>query len=151
MSGLLDPTIMGKKKADEKHLREAAANNTDLKEAAGAWDKIAAAQKVLGQNSVPFNMLEGGRGFNTKLFSFARTLLRAGDERPKANGERLAEYRDSGVEAMKERLGSKEPTYPDYEMMKLANSLTYPANNLGLITRSSRKSSPVRRRDPRPN
>jgi hypothetical protein len=131
MSGLLDPAVMGKKKADEKHLRDAAANNTDVKEAATAWDKIAAAQKVLGQQSVPYNMLETGRGFNSKLFGFARTLLRAGDERPKPNGERLGEYRDSGLAAMKERLGSKEPTYPDYEMMKLANSLTYLANNLG--------------------
>jgi len=122
---------MNKKKAEEKNLREAVAKNPDLKEAVDAWDKIAAAQKVLGQNSLRYNMLEGGRGFNSGLFGIARTLLRAGDELPKDDAERLREFSESNLPALKERLFSGAPIYPDFETVKLANSLTFLENQLG--------------------
>jgi hypothetical protein len=131
MAGLLDPAILSKKREQEHKLREAVANKDDLKDAAGAWDKIAAAQKVLGQNSLQYNMLEGARGFNSQLFAFGRVLLRAAEERPKPNGERLREYRDSNLDSLKESLLSKEPIYPDFETMKLAHALTFLANQLG--------------------
>jgi hypothetical protein len=131
MAGLLDPSIMGKKREQEKKLRAAVANNPDLKDAAGAWDKIAAAQKVLGQNSVRYNMLEGARGFNSQLFGFGRLLLRAAEERPKPNGERLREYRDSNLASLRDRIKSKEPIYDDFEIVRLGNSLTFLANQLG--------------------
>ena len=35
------------------------------------------------------------RGFYGSLFKYARRLIRAGDERPKPNGERFPEFRDS--------------------------------------------------------
>jgi nicotinamide mononucleotide adenylyltransferase len=130
-SGLLDPALFAKKRQDEKKLREAAAADPKLKEAADAWDKIAAAQKVLGENSLRYNMLEGGRGFNCQFFSIGRTLLRAAEERPKPNGERLREFRDSNLEALKARLTSKEPIYPDFEIARLAGSLTFLADELG--------------------
>jgi hypothetical protein len=131
MGGLLDPSIMGKKREQEQKLRAAVASNSDMKDAAGAWDKIAAAQKVLGQNSKNYNMIEGGRGFNGHLFGFARTLMRAGEERPKPNGERLREYRDSNLESLKDAILSNEPVYDDFEIVRLANSLTFLANQLG--------------------
>jgi Peptidase S46 len=131
MGGLLDPTIMNKKREAEKKLRAAVADNPDLKDAAGAWDKIAAAQKVLGENSTRYNMLEGARGFNSHLFGMARTLLRAGEELPKPNGQRLREFRDSNLPSLKESLLSKEPVYDDFEIVRLANSLTFLANQLG--------------------
>jgi hypothetical protein len=107
------------------------AKNPELKDAAGAWDKIAAVQKVLGENSRRYNMLEGGHGFNSTLFGFGRTLLRAGDELPKPNGERLREFRDSNLPSLKDALFSNEPVYDDLEIVKLANSLTFLANQLG--------------------
>jgi hypothetical protein len=131
LEGLLDPAIMNKKKEQEKKLRAAVNENSDLKEAAGAWDKIAAVQKTLGQNSTRYNMLEGGRGFNSSLFGIARVLLRAGEELPKPNGDRLREYSDSNIDAMKERLFSKAPIYPDFETVKLTDSLTFLASQMG--------------------
>jgi hypothetical protein len=131
MGGLLDPAIMGKKREQEQKLRAAVEAKPSLKEAAGAWDKIAAAQKVLGEHSTEYNMLEGARGFNSHLFGFARLLMRAGEERPKPNGERLREYRDSNLESLKDAVLSKEPVYDDFEMVRLANSLTFLANQLG--------------------
>ncbi len=131
MAGLLDPPIMDKKRADEKKLRETVANTTDLKDSAGAWDRIAQAQQALRKVSVRYNMLEGGRGFNSQLYGYARTLMRAGDERPKPNGERLREFRDSALDSLQERMMSKQPVYDDFEIVRLSNSLTFLANQLG--------------------
>ncbi|HKI31077.1 MAG TPA: S46 family peptidase [Gemmataceae bacterium] len=131
MGGLLDPSIMGKKREAEKKLRAAVADNPDLKDAGGAWDKIAGAQKVLGQNSLRYNMLEGARGFNSHLFRIGRTLLRASEELPKPSGERLREFRESNLASLKDTLFSKEEIYEDFEIMRLANSLTFLANQLG--------------------
>jgi hypothetical protein len=131
MAGLLDPSIMNRKREQEQKLRSAVARNPELKDAAGAWDKIAAVQKVLGENSKNYNMLEGARGFNSTLFAFGRTLLRAGEELPKPNGVRLREFRDSNLPSLKDALFSKEPIYDDLEIVRLANSLTFLANQLG--------------------
>jgi hypothetical protein len=132
LGGLLDPKIMDGKKAAEKKLREAVAADPKLKEAAGAWDDIAKAQKVIGDLAMQFNMLEGRPGFfQSTLFSIARDLLRAGEEKAKPNGERLREYRDSALESLEQQLFSEEPIYDDYEELKLADCLTYIAGQLG--------------------
>jgi hypothetical protein len=131
LAGLLDPSLMAKKRADEKKLREAVAANPDLKEAAGAWDKIAAAQKMIGQNATRYNMLEGGRGFNSQLYSYGRILLRAGEERPKPNGERLREYTEARLPELEDALLAEEPVYDDLETVKLANAMTFLADKLG--------------------
>jgi hypothetical protein len=135
MGGLLDPVIMAKKRERELILRGAVANDSKLKDAAGAWDKIAEVQKVMGEHGKDFNMLEGvrggPRGFNSPLFRMARTILRAGDELPKPNGERLREFRDSNLPSLKDALFSNEPIYDNYEIARLAHSLTFLANQLG--------------------
>src|SRR5262249_30283745 len=41
LAGLLDPALMSRKKAAEDKLRAAVAAKSELKDAAGAWDKIA--------------------------------------------------------------------------------------------------------------
>jgi hypothetical protein len=132
LAGLLDPKIMEPKKAAEKKLREAVAANEKLREVAGAWDRIAQAQKVIGDLALQYNMLEGRPGFfDCRLFGIARELLRAGDEKPKPGGERLREYRDSNLESLEQQLFSEEPIYEDYEELNLADSLTYIAGQLG--------------------
>jgi nicotinamide mononucleotide adenylyltransferase len=51
-------------------------------------------------------------------------LLRAGDERPKSNGERFPEFRDSNRESLELDLFSTEPVYEDVEELTLSDSLT---------------------------
>jgi hypothetical protein len=135
MAGLLDPPILRKKQEQEDKLRFAVKSKADLKDTAGAWDKIAAASKVEADNFLRYHMLEGTRGgprgFNSHLFDFARTLLRASEELPKPNGERMREYQDSELESLKDTLFSQEPIYPEFETMKLAHSLTFLTNRLG--------------------
>jgi hypothetical protein len=131
MAGLLDPALMSKKKEAERKLRETVDGRTDLKNYAPAWDKIAAVQKELGKHSLEYNMLEGGRGFSSDLFAIARILLRAGEEQPKPNAERLREFRDSALPSLEHRLFADDPVYDDFEIVKLAESLTWLANKFG--------------------
>jgi hypothetical protein len=131
LAGLLDPALMGRKKAEEKKLRDAVARDPKLKDAAGAWDRIAAAVKRQKELARDFNMLEGGQAFNSTLFGIARELLRGGDERPKPNGERLPEFRDSSRESLEQQLFSEEPIYEDFEILKLTNSLMFLAEQYG--------------------
>jgi hypothetical protein len=131
LAGLQDAAIMNKKMAQEKALRDAVAKNPQLKDLAGAWDKIAALQEVRAANAKRYNLLEGAQGFNTPLFGYARTLVRAAEELPKPNEQRLAEFGDAGQESRKRRLYSKRAFDPDFETAKLADSLGFFCEQLG--------------------
>jgi hypothetical protein len=129
LAGLLDPELMGQKKAAEKALREKVAKDPSLKDAQTAWDRIAQAEKTRAANIRKMTMFEGSRGhtagFHTTLFEIGRTLVRAAEELPKPGGERLREFRDSNLDSLKMELFSEEPLYNDYEQLKLADSLTW--------------------------
>ena len=131
LAGLLDPQLMARKQADETRLKEAISQRTDLKDALAAWDNIAGAQKIIATNALTSRLIESGQGFNSTLFGIARTLLRAGVERTKPNGERLREFRESNRESMELELFSEEPLYDDFEKLKLADSLTWLAEKMG--------------------
>jgi hypothetical protein len=131
LAGLLDPAFMDRKKAAEQQLRTTVATNTTLSHAVGAWDRIAQAQKIIGEHVVAEDLLERGSGFNSVLFGYARELLRAAEERPKPEGERLEEYRESRRATFEFRLFAEAPVYADLEMLKLADSLTCLAEGLG--------------------
>ena len=125
IGGLLDPVLMGKKQADEQKLRDAVARDPKLADIAGAWEKIAAAQKAIAEIALDYNVLEAGSGFNSELFGIARALLRVADESPKPNGERLREFVDSARESFEFQLFSTKPIYDEFEILKLADSLTF--------------------------
>src|ERR1041385_8316720 len=130
LAGILDPGLIAEKKAQEHQLRQLVASKTDMTEIANAWDRIEKAQEIIAQNAKPYNLLEAGHGFNSTLFSIARTLLRAADEKAKPNAERLREFGQAGLESMEFQLFSAEPIYDDFEQLKLANSLTWLATHL---------------------
>jgi hypothetical protein len=131
LAGLLDPKIMAAKQAGEKQLRAEVAARPELKDAAGAWDRIAQAQQRIAERFVEHSLLERGQGFNSELFGYARRLLRASEERTKPNAERLPEYGDAGRESFELGLLAEEPVYDDLETLKLADSLTQLAGSLG--------------------
>jgi hypothetical protein len=131
LAGLMDPAIMNKKKAEERKLRDAVANNPELKDLAGAWDAIAKAQQVRAANIRRYTILEGGAGFNSRLFTIARTLVRAADEFAKPNEQRLEEFGEAGKPSLELRLFSKAPIYNDYEEVKFADGLTFLVEVLG--------------------
>jgi hypothetical protein len=131
LAGLLDPYIMAKKEAAEKSLREAITNDPKLKDALSAWGAVAQAEKIRGANAKEATLLENGSGFLCQQFQIARTLLRAAEEKPKPNGERLREFTDSNLAPLELQLFSEEPIYNDFEILKLTDSLTFLNEQLG--------------------
>jgi hypothetical protein len=133
LAGLLDPDLMGPKAKEEAEFKaRMAAGETELhRNAFIACNRIAQATAVLSAQGVRASVLEGARGFNSVSFQLARILLRAGEERPKPNGERLREYSDSGKVSLELALFSEEPIYSDLEILTLSDSLTFLAAELG--------------------
>ncbi|MDR3634557.1 MAG: S46 family peptidase [Isosphaeraceae bacterium] len=130
--GLNDPALMARKADAEKALRARVEADPKMKEAyGGAWDRIAAAQKVSAEIGKRYNFLERGFAFDSQLFQVARTLVRLAEEKGKPNADRLREYRDSALDSLKLQLFSEAPTYPEYERAKLAHSLAFWKKTLG--------------------
>ena len=132
LAGLLDPKLMEKKRADEQQLKTALKASGKHQAALDAYEKIASAQKIIRENAMRFNFLEGGRAFSSTYFGIARTLVRAAEERGKPNGERLREFRESAKESLELQLFSEEPLYNDLEQVRLTDSLTYFATKIGV-------------------
>jgi Peptidase S46 len=130
-SGLLDKTVMAKKAADEENLRKAVASDPKKRAEFGdPWPEIAKAMDVQRQIYLPLNYLERRGGFRGDLAGIARTLVRAGDERAKPNGERLREYRDSALPSLEQELFSSAPIYKSLEKLLLADSLAEMAEKM---------------------
>jgi hypothetical protein len=130
--GLKDQALMGRKAGAEKALRDRIQSDPKRQAAYGAaWNKIAEAQKVAAEISLPYNFLERGFAFDSQLFHIARDLVRLAQEREKPNPERLREYRDSALDSLKLELFSDAPIYPELEKAKLANSLAFWKSKVG--------------------
>ncbi len=132
LAGLLDPDLFGPKVKAEADFKARLTGKPEFADALAAYDKIAEASRILRAQAVRLSLLEGGQAFRCLSFGIARTLLRAGDEQPKPNGERLREFSDSGKTTLELGLFSEEPIYADLEILALSDSLTFFATQLGV-------------------
>jgi hypothetical protein len=130
-AGLLDPQFMERKREAETRLRQQVSSKPELKELEPAWGRISASQKAIAAHSLEYDMLERGYGFNSSLFIYARQLLRAAEERQKPDGERLEEYQESRRASFEHALFAPQPIYADLDTIKLGDSLTWLAEELG--------------------
>ncbi len=130
-SGLTDKSIMDAKAADEAKLR--AFYKADAKNAGSRdpWDEIAQALKLQRDVFNQLSYLERLRGFGSRLPQTARTLVRAAMEKPKPNGERLREFRDSALPSLEQQLFSTAPVYKSLDTVLLADSLADLQDALG--------------------
>lgn len=143
LAGLLDPKLMGRKKAEEERIKKfvqtrlmqrdakTPEEQAMLDGAKGAFDAVAKAEATRAKLLKDMTLLEQGGAFNSQLFGIARTLLRASEELAKPGGERLREFGDARLDSLKFQLFSDEPIYDDLETLKLADSLTMLATTLG--------------------
>jgi hypothetical protein len=141
LAGLLDPQIWTQLQAREQKLRDAITHDPQFRSTIAAYDRIKHAQAEIAKNAPLYNYLEqerpspvgyrGPRALLGNLFKYARLLLRAAEERAKPNGERIALFRDSARDSLELDLFSTEPVYDDYEILRLADSLTDFASRFG--------------------
>ncbi|MBV1775558.1 S46 family peptidase [Burkholderiaceae bacterium DAT-1] len=130
---LHDPKFFGMKVKEEQALRQFVASKPEFKASTGqAWDEIAKAVALGRDMYYPNALIANGAAFaGSSYFSYARTLVRAAAERPKANGERLPEFAEARIPAVKAQVLAPTPVYAHYEKVRLAWALAKMRERLG--------------------
>ncbi len=132
LAGLRDKDLMGRKVEAERALQAfVIADPKRRQEYGDAWEAIAKGHKGLPGYELDRRFLHLGAGFNTVLFSYARTLVRLAEENEQPNAERLPEYADARRASLELNLYSPAPIYDDFEQLKLANSLAFMQSEYG--------------------
>ena len=116
--------LLAAKRDAEADLRQRASRNRTLAAEIGdPWARIEAAQAVEATRWLPYEFIEGGVGFNSRLARYARSLVRAAAERPKPNADRLREFTDGFLPRFEQQLAAPVPIYPELERLTLSFSL----------------------------
>jgi hypothetical protein len=132
LKGLKDPALMARKMKEEQTLRKSISENAERQKMYGdAWDAISKAHQTYPTYIRDRRIFEQLGGFNSTLFTFARTLVRLAGETPKPNAERLPEYTDARRASLELGLYSPAPIYDDFEKLKLTDSLGFMVELLG--------------------
>jgi hypothetical protein len=127
--GLQNTAVMAKINAEERQ-REKAFMEKHTGQP-NPWVEISNAVKVNRDIYNRLTYLERTRGFSSDLAWDARYLVRAAEERPKPNGDRLREFRDSALPSLEQELFSTAPIYKKLETVTLALALAQMQEALG--------------------
>jgi V8-like Glu-specific endopeptidase len=128
---LLSDELMEQKSQQEQALRAQAQTNPQFADLGDPWAQIERAQERYRQIYDRYAYLELAHGFNSRLFSLARMLVRGAAERAKPNHERLREFAESNLQRVATNLFNEAPIYPEYEQLTLSFSLDKMRENLG--------------------
>jgi hypothetical protein len=127
-SGLLDSTIMARKRAFERDFRARVARDPKLRARYGdAWQAIARARTE--QRSFAGQARWYGFG-GSQLLAFAGLLTRLPEEAARPDSLRLPAYRGPGLEALRKQLAADVPVDKELEKLTLAAYLTAAAKEL---------------------
>jgi hypothetical protein len=128
---LVDTTLIAAKRIADRELKARVSKDPKLAaEVGNPWRDIAKAQLHEKELYFRYYDLESRAAYLSKLFEYARGLVRAAQERPKPNGERLREFTDSRLALSAKTLLDPQPVYPELEQLKLAFWLTKLRENL---------------------
>ena len=147
LDALHDDALMVRKGADQAKLYAKIKGDAKLQEALGdPFGDIAKAAKTEAGLWNRYTYLELGSAFDSELFDYARTLVRAAAERTKPNGERLREYTEAALPRIEQGLTAPVPVYPELERMRMTVGLERMREWLGpddpVVRRLTGKESP---------
>ncbi len=128
-NGLLDKTLMARKRKEEADFRARIAANPKLeKEYGSAWDEIATAKKkeLSRYKEHQYRSLRASR-----LAGLATSIVQYVAEVKKPDGQRLDGFHDSELDSLGFRLFSPAPIYPKMEIALLTDSLQESLDELG--------------------
>ena len=132
LAGLRDPRVFGDKKAAEQALRRDINRDPALKQQyGGAWDVVEQTRGALATFLPEHVIVEGGGGFGSQLFYYARLIVRLAAERQRPDGQRLPEYSDARLPTLERKLFSEMPIYAGAEIARLTDSLAFAVDRLG--------------------
>ena len=125
---LSDKTIIDKKQAEEKDLRDKVAANSELEKQYGdAWDEVAHAVDL----ARPEMTKRIFRRTDSQLFGIAFQIVQYVAEVKKPDGERLPQYNEAGLESLKFQLLSPAPIHPSIDKLYMKTALTLAEEKLG--------------------
>lgn len=129
LQALNDDVFSNTLKEHESELRK---NSINSEIGAGnPWEDISRASDNYRNFYFSDYFLNARAGWGSMLFSYARTLTRAAEERAKPNAERLPEYTDSALSLTQKQLLDPRPVYLWLEELKLAFWLSKAREHLG--------------------
>jgi hypothetical protein len=122
---LMDPRLLTAKRQAEAELKAAVAADRKLAAEIGdPWGDIERVQTDRAALYPSVALLERRAGFQSDLFGYARQLVRAAQERPKPNTERLPEYTDARLPLLEKNMLDPNPVHQGLEQLKLEFWLT---------------------------
>lgn len=128
---LVDPALINAKRAADANLKAQVAKNPSLAAEIGdPWSDIAKVQADYRALYMPYSMMESRAGLGSELFRFARSLVRAAEEKTKPNSERLPEFTDSRLAILSKTILDPQPVYPELEQVTLEFWLSKLRENL---------------------
>jgi hypothetical protein len=131
-AALVDPAIIKARAAAEAELRRKVEADAQLREVAGpAWDNIRQALNDYRNFRDRYAFTEGGQAFRSRLFGFAKTLVRRAAESTKPDEQRLPEFTNANFPIQRQTLVAESPVYPELEKLTLTFSLTKLRETLG--------------------
>jgi hypothetical protein len=118
MRALADPSLLESKRRGEAEVQQRIAGRRS-QIAGDPWREIADVQDDYAELYLPFTYVEGGGGGST-LYGYARTLVRAAQERAKPVAERLPEFAETRLPLIEKNLLDERPVEPALEELYLS-------------------------------
>jgi V8-like Glu-specific endopeptidase len=124
LDALLDDELFERKLAEQATLQKHVAGDPSLRAAVGdPWSEIEKAEAVKEGLYLPWLNIEQGAGFQGRLITYARALVRGAEERAKPNNDRFREYTDTALPRIEQQLGAAVPVYTELEELRLTFGL----------------------------
>ena len=131
-SGLLDKTLMDRKRSDEAKLRAAINDDPAKQKQFGTiWDDVAGAYSEFAKIYKNFTMIEQRASVGSDVLRLARMIMRYAAEKPKPNDKRLRDYTDSALPAKEQEMFSPAPISNAVEVVMLAETFKLWVEELG--------------------
>ncbi|QGZ94104.1 S46 family peptidase [Terricaulis silvestris] len=94
-------------------------NSASAREVGDAWGEISRAQDTYRGMFYRHQMLEASAAQRSQLFGWARDLVRAAEERPKPDAQRMPRYTDARISVVERSITGAQPTETDFERLNL--------------------------------
>jgi hypothetical protein len=130
--GLLDPSLMERKRAEERKLRDAIAQQPAQAAKFGRlWDELAAAYAAFRPAHPEYYLLETSATAGCGLCAIARRVVRYAAETRKPDAERLRELNEAGLASFEQAMYSSAPIHPELDIAVLGEYLRFMQRELG--------------------